>query len=224
MYEQPASIRRVAWSPDGALLACAGDDAIVYVLNASDGTLYARLAGHRGRVNDVAWSLDGKWLASGGCSRHQDGGGEIFLWDVSSGEREYVLTGHQGVVYAVAWDSTSSTLVSGGSDGVLCWWDVQREQCVLTRQAHQGTLQSLKVSPDGTRLATCGDDGAITIWDMQSAEHLRTLRRDRPYERLDITGLRGLTKAQKATLQTLGAIDTKPVQSTSTVGMVMQTA
>jgi len=56
-------------------------------------------------------------------------------------------------------------------------------------------------------LASCGDDGAITLWNLESGEQLRTLRRDRPYERLTITGIRGLTEAQKATLRALGAIE-----------------
>jgi WD40 repeat protein len=78
---------------------------------------------------------------------------------------------------------------------------------VKTQTAHQGTVRSLKVSPDGKHLASCGDDGAIMIWNLESAEHLRTLRRNRPYERLNITGIRGLTEAQKITLQALGAIE-----------------
>ena len=56
-------------------------------------------------------------------------------------------------------------------------------------------------------LASCGDDGAIKMWDVESAEYLRILRRDRPYERLDITGIRGVTEAQKTTLRALGAIE-----------------
>ena len=53
----------------------------------------------------------------------------------------------------------------------------------------------------------CGDDGAIQIWEMESGEHVATLRRDRPYERLDITGIKGLTDAQKQTLKMMGAIE-----------------
>jgi hypothetical protein len=63
-------------------------------------------------------------------------------------------------------------------------------------------------------LASCGDDGAIMLWDLERGEYLRTLRRDRPYERLDITGIKGLTEAQKETLRALGAMDGSPVAST----------
>lgn len=75
------------------------------------------------------------------------------------------------------------------------------------QKAHQGAIHSLKRSPDGQRLASCGDDGAIQVWDFTSGEHLRTLRQDRPYERLNITGVRGLTEAQRASLRALGAIE-----------------
>ncbi len=90
---------------------------------------------------------------------------------------------------------------------MLRWWDLQRGECVRVRKAHQGAVQSLKRSPDGQWLASCGDDGAIMIWDLHSGQSLHTLRRDRPYERLNISGVKGLTEAQRATLRALGAIE-----------------
>jgi len=77
-------------------------------------------------------------------------------------------------------------------------------------QAHEGFIQALRSSPDGRWLASCGDDGAIKIWDLYGGESLRTLRRDRPYERLNITGIQGLTEAQKSNLHILGALEDIP--------------
>jgi WD40 repeat protein len=75
--------------------------------------------------------------------------------------------------------------------------------------AHQGTIHTLRISPDGRQLATSGADGAIRIWEPESCELLQTLRNDRPYERLNITGIKGLTETQKASLKALGAIDNR---------------
>src|SRR5207302_10067483 len=106
-----------------------------------------------------------------------------------------------------SWVPGGELLIGGGSDGRLRWWEVQRGECVRVREAHQGTVQALKVSPDGSMLASGGDDGAIRLWDLDSGEPLQTLRRDRLYERLNITGIRGLTEAQKASLRALGAFE-----------------
>jgi WD40 repeat protein/transcriptional regulator with XRE-family HTH domain len=192
----------IAWSPDSTCLASGGDDGSVFLWDGFAGTLQRRFVGHRGMVMDVAWSLDGMRLASGGGDKGQ---GELFVWDMQSGERLYTLNEPSEVVYALAWSPTGEVLVSGGSDGMLRWWDMHHGECIRIRKAHQGAVQSLKMNQDGRRLASCGNDGAINIWDMASGEHLHTLRRDRPYERVNISEVKGLTQAQRAALQTLGA-------------------
>jgi WD40 repeat protein len=155
----------------------------------------------------VAFSPDGTRLASGSGSQGQADGGELVVWEAHSGECMRIIAGYPGVVSALSWAPSGELVVSGGSDGRLRWWDLQSGQCVQEREAHQGIVQALKVSPDGRFLASCGDDGAIRLWDLERGEHLRTLRRDRPYERLNITGIRGLNEAQKATLRGLGAME-----------------
>jgi WD40 repeat protein len=82
----------------------------------------------------------------------------------------------------------------------------------MVRQEHRGTVQSLRLSPDGSLLASSGDDSTIRLWKRESGELVRTLRRDRPYERLNIAGIKGLTDAQKSTLHALGAFEETQTQ------------
>jgi WD40 repeat protein len=63
--------------------------------------------------------------------------------------------------------------------------------------------------PGSHLLASGSLDETIKLWDVQSGECLRTLRSDRPYERMNIAGTTGLTAAQVATLKALGAIETE---------------
>ena len=205
-------IRRVAWSPDGTRVAGVGDDGTVYLWDATAGTPQRQLAGHQGAVMNVAWSPDGRRLASVGSAR---GEGELFVWDADTGKPVHAFAGHPGVVSALSWVPSGQVLISGGGDGRLRWWDLQSKKRVRVREAHQGTVQALKISPDGSLMASCGDDGAIRLWDLESGEPLQTLRRDRLYERLTITGIQGLTEAQQATLRALGAVDAEEVSPTA---------
>jgi len=127
----------------------------------------------------------------------------------------HAFVGHPGVVSALTCVPSGELLVSGGSDGRLRWWQMPSCECVLVQQAHQGTVWALKVSPDGRQLASCGEDGTIKLWGLERGKPVRTLRRDRPYERLNITGIQGLTQAEIATLRALGAVEDAAAESPS---------
>jgi WD40 repeat protein/transcriptional regulator with XRE-family HTH domain len=214
-HQLPTWIRRVAWSPDGTRLAGGGDDGYLYVWDASDGELLQRLAGHHGVITSVAWSPDGSLLASGGSNQGQADTGELLGWDAHSGQNLHAFGAHPGMVSALSWAPGGEFLVSAGSDGRLRWWQMHSGECVRVQPAHQGMVWALKVSPDGRRFASCGEDGAIRLWDLESGKQVRTLRHDRPYERLNITGIQGLTQAEIATLRALGAIEDAASQSSS---------
>jgi WD40 repeat protein len=64
-------------------------------------------------------------------------------------------------------------------------------------------------SPEGNTLASSSQDGTIKIWDILTGECLKTLRIERPYEGMNITGATSLTVAQKTTLKALGAVEFK---------------
>jgi len=198
------------WSPDGSMLAGSGSDGSVYLWKSADGASIQQLSGHHGWVYNVKWSPDGKRLAS--CSAGEESG-ELFVWDVGTCKGNgsprpcQTFAGHSGMVYAVAWSADGEQLISACSDGTLRWWDVKTEACLRTLETRQGPINALRVSPDGKWLASCGHNGAIEIWDPGTFKHVQTLRHDRPYERVDITGIRGLNEAQKDSLRALGAIE-----------------
>jgi WD40 repeat protein len=197
-------INEVVWSPDGRRLASCGEDRTVRVWRAEDGALLQTLAVHARSVAGVAWSPDGRRLASCG-----GGGalGEVFLWDAETGAQIGTFAGHASTVFRVAWSRDGTLLLSGGMAGTIRWWDVEGGTALHTRQAHQGWVRSLAGSPDGRTLVSSGEDASIQLWDIQRAELIRTLHIDRPYERLDISGISGLTEAQKGSLRALGAVE-----------------
>ena len=209
--EHRESVNSLSWSPDGTRLASCSDDRTVLVWQATDGSVLLRLRRHEGPVYNVAWSPDGTRLASCGGSER---GGELFVWDAVGGDSVANLgacvrrlKGCNSPVSAVAWSPEGELLVSGNTDGMLRWWDVAQGKSVATVQAHDGWVRSIQVSPDGRMAASCGEPGVIKLWDIQSRQHISTIRSNRPYERLTIIGVTGLTEAQKVTLRALGAVE-----------------
>jgi WD40 repeat protein len=200
----PPRIRRVEWGPEGRYLAGAGEGGAIFIWNTDDYSLRATLQGQRGMVTALAWTTDGTRLASGSWGHGSD---QLFIWDTQSWKQIRALDDPNELVFSVAWSADGERLVSAGSDGTLRWWNPQNGECLLSRQGHEGPVQSLRPSPDGRLLASCGDDGAIRIWEMENGDHVTTLRRDRPCERLDITGIKGLTDAQKFSLKMMGAVE-----------------
>lgn len=190
--------RSVAWNPDGTYVAATGENRIVYIWNA-EGELAGQLSGHQTTVENINWGSDDARLVSVSAD-------EIIVWDMERYELLRAIEVPSSSFTSVVW-AANEQVVTGSVDGVLRWWDLSTGQCLAEIDTTQGAIQSLSRSPDRTKLASCGSDGAITIWDLHTGEHLRTLRRDRPYERTDITGIRGLTEAQKVTLRQLGAVE-----------------
>jgi WD40 repeat protein len=82
--------------------------------------------GHTRRLNTLAVSPNGKWLASGGEDH------TIKIWDMASGQEQYTLTEHTDNVRAVAFDSSGERLVSGGDDRKLRIWDLKTQRVLKT--------------------------------------------------------------------------------------------
>src|SRR5205807_1229357 len=135
----------------------------------------------------------------------------VRLWDPSTGQCLKTLQEHTHPVRSVAFSPDGTILATGSVDQTVRLWDPSTGLCLKMLQGHTHWVLSVAFNPDGSTLASGSGDGTIKLWDVKTGECLQTLRSDRPYERMNITGVKGLTVNQKAMLKVLGAIENDKV-------------
>ncbi|MEM9450683.1 MAG: NB-ARC domain-containing protein [Cyanobacteria bacterium P01_E01_bin.6] len=181
-------------------IASGSYDQTIKIWSLSTGRCIRTLSGHDNWVWTVAFSPNGQLIATG------SGDHTVKVWEVATGQCLQTLYGHDSRVWAVTFNSNGQTLASCSSDHTIKLWDVTTGECRRTLDGHTNLVWSIAFSADSRTLVSGSQDETIKQWDVETGQCLQTLRSARPYEGLNITGIRGLTDAQKQTLQILGAI------------------
>jgi serine/threonine protein kinase len=126
--------------------------------------------GHSDGVNAVAWSPDGKRIASGG----QDN--TVQVWDAVDGGNVFTYRGHSDPVAAVAWSPDGRRIASGGWDNTVQVWDAADGGHAFTYHGHSVAVFAVAWSPDGRRIASGSGDNTVRVWDAADGGHAFTYR------------------------------------------------
>jgi len=172
-----ATIRRMAFSPDGTRLAGSSGsgpgnaraNSTVPVWDVTTGELVMTLRGHADQVAAVTYGPDGRRLATGSWD------GTVRLWDAFSGKELHAVD-VGSPAFALAFSPDGRWLVSGDDgDKSLTMWDADTLERRGELRGHTDVIQDVAFGPDG-KVVTASFDGTAKIWDLESRRELATLR------------------------------------------------
>ncbi len=122
----------------------------------------------KSEINKVAWSPDGKSLATSA----QAG---ISLWNTETAQLIRRLDWNLSLSSCVVWSRDGQMLAAGYSDGTIRLWDVTFGKCIRTLIEHSGSVNDITLSPDGLLLASASDDKTVRLWDIETGKVRRKL-------------------------------------------------
>lgn len=171
----------VAFSPDGSTLVSSSGDKTVKlwrltsVLNhlreldsrsdvKSEDSLFKTLQGHNSAVINVAFSPNGKFIASVSEDRTAK------LWS-RDGKLLHTLGGHDSGIWSVAFSPDSQTIATGSNDGIIKLW--KSDGTLLTNLiGHSAGVKGLAFAPDGKTLASASEDKTVILWNLEQSVEL----------------------------------------------------
>jgi WD40 repeat protein len=122
-----------------------------------------QMAGYPMKVRELAWSPDGRYLATGG-------GEQVTVWDCSGkgpeGSEPIVLEGHESPVSVLAYQAGGPVLASGGRDGRVILWQPGAVKRALDQDRISGGVSQVAWAPGDGRLAVGGESGLVAVYSV----------------------------------------------------------
>ena len=177
----------IVYAPDGDTIATVSlDDDTVRFWDVKMGrrkstfkhtkALHFLLKDHAYDISSVAYSPDGKMIATGGGYYKHDEGA-VYLWHARTGKRKTLYKGPD-YVSALAYSPDGRTIATGNQKKkIQVWHPVTGEKLKAISTGHRAEVESLVYSPDGNTIATTGgfQDKTVQLWDVTTGKHKTTL-------------------------------------------------
>ena len=175
-------VNSLSWSPDGRHVASASKDQTVHIWDATAGARwlraiaqftgfrYSAFEGHTAEVNAVAWSPDGKYIASAGDDDR------ILVWEAMSKNILTSFQAHTDIVQFVAWSPDGKNIASASIDHTVRIWNARSKEVKFSYRNTAYIVHSLCWSPDGRHIALAGSDHTVQIWNVPERSKVFTYK------------------------------------------------
>jgi len=165
------AVNALRFSPDGKLLAVAGGQPSakgdLRLYSVEDWKLAGTLGGHTDVISSIAFSLDGKLLASASFDK------TVHIWDVATHKPVQSFTGHSDFVYSVAFSPDGQWLASASKDRTVRLFETATGKSRLTLSGMEQEVLAVAISPDGKQVVSSGQESQLSWWNAQTGERTR---------------------------------------------------